>query len=574
MPTVYLNMNNHKRAAFLQHFKNVFSILLTVVVLMLLASCASSKKHSANSDDAKKTETSQNKKTDTVPVHSDVTLFIMTGCPHCATALKTLLPLYSDLGGAMNLSIEYIGAVQSGKFPELSMDDPQVAAAAAEVCAKEGVDNSVWLSFMKCLYKDDLWKNAQISWEKCADKNSINTTEVTKCLLSSKGREKLAMSMMGASLEGINAAPAIFIDGKQYYGSSDRKALLTRICYNNKNRETMPSICNNIKQPEQIKAVLLNDKRCNDEQACNVSKEVEFLKALIPDALVETIDYSSKEGKEFYKNMVNAKGPATLPAIYFESDFKDNKAISASLGRYFVPFKNGVFLPLGLKFNPTFEICGNSKDDDDNGLIDCDDKFCSEKMECREEKKARLDLFIMSKCPYAAMITPAVDHFLNHLKEHNSFVELRLQFIGTINDDELISMHGSSEIEEDMRMACIQDIYSKDNKYFDYVLCRLKRLEDDDWESCLQPKMKKRKIDKCTNGNRGKELLKESFKLAAATDLQGSPSWMLNNRFEMQARTAKEILQQYCLKNEAKACTKKIKKMLIDSVLAAPGSCK
>lgn len=551
--------------------KRAGRFVFAAVSIFVLVSCGASKKGTDTAND-QKNNSADNGADTLVPVHSEATVFIMPGCPHCATALKVLLPLYEESNGGIDLNIEYTG-FSSENVPDLSLDDPLVAGASAQICVRETVEKRVWLKFMNCLFSEDLWKSAETSWEQCAKENNIDTREVTKCLLGNDGREALAMSMMRAAVEGINAAPTLFIDDSLYIGPLQRDALLTRFCYNNENSETIFKQCDDIEKPQKFKAYVLNDKRCLNKDECNVDEELDFLKALIPDALFETVDYSTPQGKELYENMTESGNVKTVPAVYFETDFKNDRNAQMALGKYFIPFENGVFVPLRLSFDPTKEICGNSIDDDDNGNIDCDDDYCSGKMECRTEVSKSIDLFIMSKCPYAAMIAPAVDRFLKHMDKFSSPVTLKLQFIGEDDNGELRSMHGPKEVEEDMRIACIQELYPEKNRYFEYFMCRARDMKSDDWESCLSSFMKKNKIEECVTGTKGKELLQESFKLANDTELMASPQMMINNKFKVDVRIANDILKQFCLKNSSPACDEDIEKSIIDTDLESPARC-
>jgi hypothetical protein len=77
-----------------------------------------------------------------------------------------------------------------------------------------------------------------------------------------------------------------------------------------------------------------------------------------------------------------------------------------------------------------------------------------------------------------------VARFANHMSSHGEKLDLRLQFIGNIEDGELDSMHGEPEVAENLRMICAQHLYRKKNLFMDYVACRARSYLDAEWEAC------------------------------------------------------------------------------------------
>ncbi|MBN2340445.1 MAG: thioredoxin domain-containing protein [Deltaproteobacteria bacterium] len=506
------------------------------------------------------------------PVHAGMQLYIMATCPHCAQAIKDLLPLHKKLNGALDLSIEYIGTVDENGVPDLAHGDREVSSAIIELCVANVAEQPAWLDFMGCLYEDTLWRDIPGNWKNCAEDTAVPVKDVEHCITEGGGEAELVRSIAKAAAEGIQAAPTVIIDNREFVGPLDEEFLLTHLCYFAGKESTRPTLCEDIEKPKPLHAMLLNDIRCGAE--CDAAREVEFIQALFPAMEILEVDYSESAGKDLFDEMVDSGAPAAVPAMYIQETIDDLGPAAMPLAQYMIEFKDGLLLPLGLEFDPSKEICDNEQDDDGNEQIDCDDPYCAAKSVCRPEISNRVDLFIMSQCPYANMVIPAVDHFLNHLRDNGSTqIAFRFQFIGSEKDGTLYSMHGKNEVDEDLRMACVQELYSVDHTFMKYMMCRAANPHNDDWQKCLTDTMSEKDVSACAEGAQGHRLVADSFQLADALNKNGSPSWLLNNKIEMNARTSSQILAAYCARNDDPACDVALKKMLIDEDVPEAGAC-
>jgi hypothetical protein len=92
----------------------------------------------------------------------------------------------------------------------------------------------------------------------------------------------------------------------------------------------------------------------------------------------------------------------------------------------------------------------------------------------------------------------------------------------------------------------------------DYILCRNKNIRSDEWEECVEAPMKVDVIRRCSEGDEGRELMRESFELANKLGFRGSPSWLLNNRHTIKGRDPESIKNDFCAKNEQPECANKL----------------
>jgi hypothetical protein len=491
--------------------------------------------------------------------HARMAVFIMARCPHCAALLKELLPLERELGGDLQLALGYIGSVDDLGRPVLDGGDAEVAAATLEVCAALRSDEREHLAFLECLYEGDKWRSLPRGFEDCAARAGLDAGELASCAADGEGREALTQVVAAAAASGIDAAPTIIIGDQLYLGARTRQALLTHICHLAGRPATRPAACAGVKPPAPVTATLVVDARCSDPSICDVAREVGFLRMLVPTLAVVEVDYSTPEGRRLHRLVTAAGGPPSVPMLVFDASLAAWPEVLERMERYLLPFGDGWLMPLGQGWDPSAEICDNGTDDTGDGLADCADPACADRRLCRPEQPGRLDLFAMSECPFAAAMMGPVDRFLDHFGRDRKVVDLHLQFIGTTaGDGALSSMHGPTEIEENLRMICAERLYPERYAFMGYVTCRAADHRSTDWERCVQQGQSAERIRKCAEGPEGQKLLAESFRLADALEVTGSPTWIANNRLEMQGRSAAQIVAAWCELNPSAACGRKV----------------
>jgi hypothetical protein len=216
----------------------------------------------------------------------------------------------------------------------------------------------------------------------------------------------------------------------------------------------------------------------------------------------------------------------------------------------------------------------------------CADPRWTGTLPCREEIPGRVDLFVMSRCPYGVGAGRAVMPVLEHLGDA---ITLRLHFVVEVLDaleyemyarkhwclayglDHVCSMHGPDEVEEDVRQACVQDLYPEDHAFMRYVLCRGED-PDGDWKPCAKG-MDTSKIEQCAGGARGLELISRDAELARKLDVHASPTWLFDNtRIEKVASDPRKIKDEICSRAEGlKACKRPLK---VTQKIEQTGGCK
>ena len=206
-------------------------------------------------------------------------------------------------------------------------------------------------------------------------------------------------------------------------------------------------------------------------------------------------------------------------------------------------------------FNPTKEICDNKIDDTNNGFVDCADSDCTEELICRQEEKAKLDLFVMSQCPYG---TKALDIMPAVLETFKNEIQFNVNFIAAeIEPGKFNSLHGQPEVDENIRELCAIKYYPENYKYMDYIVCRDKNITSTEWEGCAEKaEMNVNTIKTCSEGTEGINLHSENIKLANGLGIGASPTWLANNKYQFSGIDVLTVQKEICKYNpELKGCS-------------------
>ncbi len=532
----------------------LFPVLLT---LSTLSGCGGAQNTKTTASD--NSDTGQ-KNQEQAPIHSQMIVFVLTRCPYAAPVIQSLVALKKEMGSSLDLSVMYLGMLDERGLPDAAIvGQAEVDSARMQMCVQMETEVPAWFDFLACIYNEDKWRALPLGWKDCAQKTHVDTEKVENCIASGQGDEALAQSYAIALSSQIASSPTLIVDRKLYMGAPTKKAITSYFCHVAGTAETRPAACESVPPPPVIAATLLYDSRCTDPTICDVSRAKAILQNMLPGIKMKELDFTSEEGAHMFELVLATNTEVHgLPLIVLDENITRDPGAMSQLGDYLIPFGSGYLLAMSAGWDPLAEICTNEIDDTGNGHIDCKDPTCKGKVDCRPPKKARLDLFFMSGCPFSAELLPVADRVLDHFGRKRKQLDLRLQFIGSVKDDELISMHGQGEVDEDLRMVCAQKLYGKKYRFMEYVVCRAKTFDSPAWEPCLPKWMNKKRLLRCAEGEEGKKLLKESFALAELLGIEGSPTWLLNNRLPMKGRTEQTIKENFCEHNGSSACTKQI----------------
>lgn len=476
-------------------------------------------------------------------------LFVMSQCPYGVEVVNAATEARKQLGGGLAMDVEFIGDGSPGKLESMH-GKPEVDGDLAQICAKDMAPDR-YLDFISCQNKNP--RAVDKNWRDCASEGGLEASAIESCMTGDKGQKLLAASFAEAKKRGASGSPTMFLNGKPYEGGRKPRDFMRSVC--DAYTGDRPAACSKIPEPPRVKAIFLSDARCKE---CNIRALEPRLKSELGGLVVEHVDYATERGKAVYAELVAAEpGFKHLPTVLLGAEVEKDADGYGTLKQYMRPIGAYRELRVGGEWDPTAEICDNAgADDDGDGKGDCADDGCKSFLGCRPAIAKKLDLFIMSQCPYGAQAMIAAKEFVDHT---GGEVVLDVHFIGEEANGELSSMHGPPEVEEDLRERCAVEHYGKQHHFLRYLACRSKDYKNPTWQPCAEEAgMDAAKIEACAAGE-GKKLLAESFQFARSLKIGGSPTFLSNNKREFNAVAASEIQRQYCQDNPSlKSCADKI----------------
>jgi protein-disulfide isomerase len=464
-----------------------------------------------------------------------VELFVMSQCPYGVQAEAAFEEVVQKMGADIDLKVEFIG--KGGAGGELtSMHGPkEVMGDLLQVCAQKHTGK--WFEFIQCQNKD--WKNIDTGWEACAKAVGASAEKIGACAKGPEGRELLAASFKRADDKDVSGSPTIHIAGKDYEGSRRPKDIMRAICAAYQGEQ--PAVCGEIPPQPKVNVTILSDKRCG--QDCDTEGLQGQIGGTVGAPVITTVDYESPEGKKLFDKIK----PAKLPAVVFDKTLADDEEASQNLAKALMDRGDLKIATVG-DWNPACADDGGCKLDE-----------CKDRLQCRAEEPKKLEVFVMSQCPFGVKGLDAMKEVLANFDKAGEKLDFVIHYIGDGDASGLKSMHGQPEVDEDIRAVCAIKNYDKNRKYLDYIWCRNKDYKSADWQTCTGDAtgIDAAVISKCFDGE-GKDLLAKSFAASEAAGFGASPTWLVNGKFKFSGIDAETIKTNVCAHNKMKGCENKL----------------
>jgi len=255
---------------------------------------------------------------------------------------------------------------------------------------------------------------------------------------------------------------------------------------------------------------------------------------------------SQNEAKTLIENFINDEliptGGATVESIDSESGlYKANVNLDGEIiPLYFTKDGNWVGQGQELKTITGNAISGQSTP--------------SAPQELPKSDKPKVELFVMSFCPYGVQAEDIMKPVYDLLKDK---VDFNIRFIISVGGDTLASansLHGPPEAEEDARQLCIAKKYP--NKLWDYVSeinknCYPTYREDGALDKCWKEAAQKvgipvSEIDTCSKSSEGVNLLKQDEETSNENQVSGSPTLIINGQKFQGGRSSEAYQAAIC----------------------------
>lgn len=411
----------------------------------------------------------------------------MSKCPFGAETQKVMNEILGEIGGRIEFSQRFIvREIAGGEFKSLHGEE-EIEGDILELCAERHYgEGHRFMDLVACMADD--FQGIPANWKGCAEKSGLDMRVIDSCAGGEEGRKLLSASAGIAKAREIFASPTLVVGKYSLSGSRGKNEIMLLLCCSFE-EGSAPAECPGALEkcpgrvPIGVKA--LTDSRCA-KCGAYVGNVIERLGAIFTNISPIVLDFASEEGKELYKEA----GGGYLPLFVLGREAAIEPRLP-EIGEWIVPVGELLVLKAGKIFHPLDEICTNSVDDDNDGLLDCADESCAQGIECRGEIPATLDLFVMSKCPFGIEAEKAMREVLG---EFGSALKFNLFFLVEVYAESEIdllppaeragcekmedgnwycTLHGLPEIEENLVQACARKYYGRKLKYMEFVACRL-----------------------------------------------------------------------------------------------------
>ncbi len=475
------------------------------------------------------------------PPRAHVEIFFMSQCPYSAKLMDFLPDVIAPMAGSVDLELlAVVGRRDDGEYG--AMHGPQeLFGNVISLCSVANApDDLAKAAFMKCMASHIA--TVPFGWEDCASLASIPVEPVKACTLGEQGEALLASSFERVEELGVEGSPYVFVDGVPHNVPLSKDSLTSAVCCALEPADRPDACpgdppCYNV----EVGLTVITDGRCDE---CLDSVEETLAMFLLPFPLLEAeiLDWADPRSP----GLLDGAGTHLLPAFLFHDDVVASAAYPmieehvVEAGGYHVIMPEAV----GATFDPRLEICENGADDTGNGMVDCDDPDCTERLACRQEMTSRLDLFVMSQCPFGTEAMSAAREVNSHFK---GGLDIELHWITTVidasvfakkglpdqclvfGDSAYCSLHGPEETEENLRQICAQSMYPAD-AFFTYIGCMTNAETDLPWSECAAAAdMEAGDLEACASGAQGHDLLAEDARLGDLLDVSASPTYLWNN---------------------------------------------
>lgn len=166
---------------------------------------------------------------------------------------------------------------------------------------------------------------------------------------------------------------------------------------------------------------------------------------------------------------------------------------------------------------------------------------------------ARLDLYVMSQCPYGVQSVNEMPAIKERLGKG---VDINIEYIGAEQNGKFQSLHGEPEIIGDTIQLCVKKHYP--DKMIDFAVCQNNNDPRDLTQSidkCAeQTGIDAETIKTCYKGDEGEELLRRSFAKASEAGAQASPTIIIEGEQYKGARDSLSVMRAICEKKDVEGC--------------------
>ena len=488
-------------------------------------------------------------------------LFVMSKCPYgtqAETQIFNLISQHSELTDEIDIEIHYI------------LDYDSSSESFRSLHGQKEVDEDTRQIIIRKYYPDKFWcylmsKNSHYQdtlWVKDAEMCGINPEKLSKYIKKSGYTLTLSEAHLTDSLN-VNASPTILLDGvkvRDWRGDLPTLyTMLQNLLVENKSKmkcekdvECPPKAgyisscvdgkCKYTEAPlVTLKIITLDTTRYGS----STFSIVRFLREETGNLKTTYVPYGDDKSKDILRKVNDALKPEyAAGSSSYNLTKGDEKPVSEikSLPVYIISYNINKY--------PSFNHFGSylipCELDGDSVYIADPNTYPARALLDRDEKPGKLDLFIMSKCPFSKAVEESL------LAKDFSGLDIdsiTLHFVIRYDSEtgKFESFHGRPELVEDKRQIIIQKYFNE--KLWDYIHCYNISSKSD---SCikslnLNPKDIDEKIRKYADS-----LLKDDFNLSDGLKIKSTPTVLIDNRYIL--RNSNDIQKYFKIILESGRC--------------------
>ena len=496
-----------------------------------------------------------------------VEFYVMSQCPYGTQVEDAFYPVLEKMGEAVDFHLDYIVTETSpGTFQSLH-GEKEVKGNIVQLCAmKYYSEDYKYMDFIICQNKDAA--NVDTNWVKCAADSGLDAVKLRTCLEGEEGKQLLRESMQKAQARDATGSPTMYIDDVPYQGQRDALSFQRAICQFTELEECadipecasdadcteeqgMIGVCNNPNQanafctyeePVEVDFIVLTADDCTGD-ACDTTRVVQITQQYFLGAKKKEVDVDSAEGKQ----LVEKYNIEVVPAYLFDASLADTRTWKTMTS-----------------IQSSFE-----KIDDKYKLLDKATgatHFVSE--EARQkfydaigvvlgDNKPQIDFFVMSYCPYGNQAEEGIEPVYQLLKgkaDFNPKYVIYSNYGGggpnyCIDNDNLCSMHGIQELNQNVREACVGKHMGMD-EWFEFALAMNDKCTSQNADTCWEPVAEDLGLDvetikKCEE-EEAVALMSADKELGDKLKVSGSPTVFIDGESYSGARTPEAYKQALC----------------------------
>jgi hypothetical protein len=441
-----------------------------------------------------------------------LTLFANSLHPKSILAENEIIAAAKNFGDETSFRVYFLLDEANGRI-ESPGGEKDVAESMRQLCIQEHYPDDAYMDYLLCI--NEVLENASTAWQGCASDAGIDPASMSTCTSSGEAEALARKNIAFVKGKNVVGSPVLFMNNLVYKGPYFYESIImNKVC-----DTVMPGLqgCS-LRKTGKANIIIITDDG-STLLARAIDGITQSLEEQFSNYELRRINYQSEEAR----GLIGALNITSLPAVVYDSTFPTSDGYSEL--KYFVREEGDYYVQ---KNAPVRYIN-------------------------REEISESLIVFALAECRFSA------DFASKQVKSIVLTTPLRPEIHFIVRQDDeggLESLHGQSEIDEEMRQVCMMKHYPEE--YYRYLFCVSKNISmlGELRQGCAgDAGINMAVIEQCV-AEEGKELLLENSKASEGLKIAGTPSGLINNQLIAEGSAASDADKFICDENPDIDCTK------------------